>query len=180
MENITPAQRNKMALIDGLVLGVIYIIMTTAVNLMVGNMIVFYVMKAVAAILYYVIIGVMASRIKKANGGYIEFREIFGAVFIMVLIAGLMSYIYTYLYINTIDPQFMNKIKASTISFMEKYKNSDEEIEKSARKFDQQIAETKNFNLGNNIMNYFEMVVFDSLVCLLVCLIVKKPKPVLQ
>ena len=61
---------------------------------------------------------------------------------------------------------------------MEKSKLSEDKIDESVRKFDQQMAESKKFNLGNNILSYFELVIFDCLFGLIVCAIVKKNRPI--
>ena len=110
MENITTAERNKMAATYGLLLGIIYVIMTTGVNMMVGNFIGFYAMKFIVFVLYFVLLGVFAARIRKANGGYIEFKEIFGTVIVMILIAALINYLYNFIFLKYIDPAFMDKM----------------------------------------------------------------------
>ena len=178
MENITAAERNKMALMYGLITGIIYLVITTAVNILVGSMITFYAAKFVGFVLYFVIIGIFAARIRKANGGYIEFRELFGAIFIMLLIAGLMSYLYNYLYIEVIDPQFMNKIRTATVHFMENMKTPEDKIDDALRKFDEKVAESKTFHFGAALLTFLEALVVDCLFGLIVCLIVKKSKPV--
>jgi hypothetical protein len=180
MENITTAQRNKMAVTFGLLLALIHIVITSGINLMVHSFFLFNGMKVVAYLLYFVIMAIFATRIKKANGGYIEFRELFGAIFIMVIISGLLTYLYTYVYINVIDTDFMNKLKASTVAFMEKNKVPDDRIEQTVQSFDKQIAEAKTLNLGKNLMNFLQTIVMDSLFGLLVCLAVKKSRPVFQ
>ncbi len=181
MESITTAERNKMAAIYGLLLGLIYIILSTGVNMMVGNLIGFYGLKFVVFVLYFVVMGVFAARIRASNGGFITFKEIFGAVIIMIFIAALMNYLYTFLYVRYIDPAFMDKMKNTTIQYMEKAKGIDEaKIDESARKFDEQMAASKTFNLGKNVLAYFELVIFDCLFGLIVCAIIKKERPVFE
>jgi hypothetical protein len=181
MENITTAERNKMAVTFGLLLGLIHIVITSGINTLVGSFFLFNSLKVVAYFLYFIIMGIFATRIKKANGGYIEFRELFGAVFIMVIIGGFMTYVYTYVYIDLIDTDFMNKLKTSTVSFMERNKNiPDERIEETVKSFDKQMAEAKTLNLGKNLITFLQAIVMDSLFGLLVCLAVRKSRPVFQ
>lgn len=177
MENITSAQKNKMAMTYGLLIGIIYIVITSAVNLTVSNMINFYLTKFVGYVAYFIIIGYYATRIKKANGGYIEFREVFGAVFIMIIIAGFMSYLYNYLYMYVIDPHYMEKIKTAVVHFMEKMKAPDEKIDETVRKFDSQMEEAKHFSFKNNILAIVGFIIMDSLFGLIVSAIVKKSRP---
>jgi len=178
MENITKAEKNKMALTQGLILGLIYIVLSTSTNLVVGNFIAFYAVKLVGYILYFVLLGILATRIRKANGGYIEFREIFGAIFIMLLVAGTMSYLYNFLYVYVIDPQYMMKIKTSTITFMEHMKMKDDQIEMTSKNFDEQLELAKKFNFGNNVMTFMQAILVDCIFGLIVSAIVKKNKPV--
>jgi len=177
MEKITSAEKNKMAAINGLLVGIIYIVITSAVNLMVNDMIYFYLLKFVGYMLYFVIIGYFASQIKKANGGFIEFREIFGAIFIMVLIASTIAYVYTYIYMYYIDPHYMEKIKAATIHFMEKMNTPADKIDETSRKFDDQLAESKKFGLGKNLLTLLGAFVVDSLFGLIVAAIVRRKRP---
>ena len=178
MENITIAEKNKMAAIYGLLLGVISMVMTTGSYMMVGNLIGFYALTGLFFILYFVLLGIFAGRIRKANGGYIEFKEVFGAVIIMVFVSCLISYLYNFIYVKYIDPGFMDKMKTTVVQYMEKNKVPDDTIDETVRKMDKQTAESKGFNFGKNLLAYFELVIFYTLFGLIVSLIVKKNKPV--
>ncbi len=180
MENITNAERNKMAATYGLLLGLIYVILTTGVNMAVGSLFGFYGLKFVVFVLYFVMLGVFAARIRTANGGFITFKEVFGAVIIIIFIAALINYLYTAIYIKYIDPAFMDKMKNTTIQYMEKNKVDEARIDESVRKFDEGIVASKKFDLGKNVLAYFELVIFDCLIGLIVCAIVKKNRPVFE
>ena len=177
MENITSAERNKMAITYGLLLALIYLVITSAVNIVITNMMLFYTLKTAGYILYFIIIGIFAARIRKANGGFVEFKEVFGAVFIILVIAGLISFIFNYIYMLYIDPHYMDKIRQSTITFMEKLKTPADKMDEALKKFDEQVAESKTFHLGRNLMNYLQGLRFDCLFGLIVCAIVKKKRP---
>ena len=177
MENMTIAIRNKMALKYGLIIGIIYLLLFTGINVLVGNYVMYLGMRCVGYILYMVLIGVFATQIKNANGGFMEFKEVFSVAFIMVLVAGIIYYIYTCVYFLYIDPHFMDKMKASTLVFMEKVGAPDDAIEKSMKKFDEEIASSKTLNIGNTLLYFLGFVIMDSLFAMVVCLIVKKTKP---
>ena len=178
MENsLTSAERNKMAATYGLLLGIIYLILNTWTYMSTGSMMAFYGVTALAFVLYFVTMGILAGRIRKANGGYIEFKDVFGAIIIMIFISCLISYVYNLVYMKYIDPAFMDKIKNTTIQFMEKNKVPDDQIEDAVRKFDKQAAEAKGSGIGKMILSYFEMVVFCCLFGLIVAAIVKKKPP---
>jgi len=186
MENITTTEglstgaRNKMALMYGAILGLIYVIMCTVSNMMINNMITFYVVKVVSYIIYMVLVGIFARMIRKANGGYIEFREVFGAAFIMLAVAGVMTFIYNYVYMYVIDPDFMNKMKDATLRMMENMKAPDESLDKTAQSFDKQIAEAKKFKPLQTILSLLGSIVLDCLFGLIPCAIVKKPRPIFE
>ena len=178
MENITTAERNKMAAIYGLLLGLIYLVLTTCTYMSSGSLMGFYGFTILAFLLYFVAMGIFAGRIRKANGGYIEFKDVFAAIIIMVFISCLISYVYNLVYMKYIDPAFMDKMKNTTIQFMEKNKVPDEQIEATISKFDKQTAEAKNATIGSMLLSYFEIVVFCSLFGLIVAAIVKKKRPI--
>ena len=176
--SLSTAQKNKTAAINGIILGIIYLIFTSIANAMVSNLIVFYAAKFIAYVLFFVIIGIMVTRIKKANGGYIEFKDVFGKIFVIILVSEIIYYIYMFIFYKYIDPAFMDKVKVSTVHFMEQMKMTDDKIEQATAGLDKTIADSKKFNLGNNILSFFGTLVVDSLFGLIVAAIVKKPKPV--
>lgn len=178
MENITVAVKNKMAVKYGLILGAIYVVLFTCTSLLINNFISFIVMRSVAYILYFVLIGVFLTQIKKANGGFIEFREVFGASFIIVLIAGFVYYIYCSIYFLYINPHFMEYMKSSVITFMENMHTPSQTIDAKAADLDKAVAESKIFNFWKSIQGYLSSVVLDSIFAMIVCAIVKKSRPV--
>jgi hypothetical protein len=181
MENtgtLTTAARNKMALMNGLILGVIHVVISTAVNMTVDNAIMFNVLKMVAYINYMVILFILARNIRKANGGYIEFREVFGASFVMLLVAGTITYLYSYLYMFMIIPDFADRIKNASIKLLESNtKLSDEIIDEKIREIEKQMKEANELGIGKLLLNYLSTLLMDCVFGLIVCAIVKKPRP---
>lgn len=180
MENISIKERNKTAMIYGALVGFINIIIFSAVNLFVGNFIMYYVLLFTGFLAYMVLVGIFAGRIRKANGGFISFKDIFGAIFIMMLISSFIYFIYSFIYFKFIDPEFIDKMKNGTLTWMEKMKVSEDQLEKTIKKFDDQAAESKNFSFGKNVIGFLSNVVLNSLFGLIVAAIVKKNKPVFQ
>ena len=180
MEPLTLAARNQMAAKFGALVGALYLILFTVVNMLVGNYIVYMLMKLMVYIIYLVIIGVLLSQVKKANGGYLEFREAFGAAFMIILITNIIYYAYSWIYMLYIDPHFMEKIKASTITFMENLKTPEEAIDKTAKQMDEALASSKRFDFGKTVMGFCGFIILDSLFAMLVCLIVRKKRPMFE
>ena len=177
MEELTTAIRNKMALKYGLIIGAIYLVLFTGINVLVGNFITYNAMRVIGYILYFVIMGMFITQIKKENGGYLEFKDAFGAAFVMILTANILYYVYSYVYFQWINPHFMEQMKVSVVSFMEKMKAPDDKIEKTIQDMDKQIADSKSFNLGHILMGFFGFLILDSLFGMIVCAIVKKNRP---
>lgn len=170
---------NKQALTYGLLLAIIIIIINTIENMfLLGNFFAFYGAKVAGFIIFVVLMGVFSAQIRKAQGGYIEFKEVFRYIFIMILISELLYFIYTFIYFKYIDPHFLDKMKQATIDWMDKHNAPSDQIDKTADSFDQQIKEAnKSLQLGKTALNYLSFVVLDSLFGLIVAAIVKKPRP---
>lgn len=177
MEGMAVANRNKMALMYGALLGMIHVVVSTGTNMTVDNALVLNLSKAVAYLMYMVILGFLAIRIRKANGGYIEFREVFGAVFVMLLVAGLITYVYTYLYTTIIVPDFTERYKNASIRMLESRNMTDDEMESSVKALEAQLAPVKDNVVARQLLNFLSTIVLDCLFGLIVCAIVKKPKP---
>jgi len=178
MDQAIKTNINKQAFLYGVIVGVIYIVLLTVENMFVSNMFGFYAIKIVGFLLYLTAIGLFAGQIRKSLGGYIDFKTVFGAIFIMILVSEVFYFVYNYIYLLYIDPNFMEKIKESTLGWMEKNKVPQESLDTTSAKFDQQIEEAKHFSIGKNLLNFFSFVVLDSLFGLIVAAIVKKNKPV--
>ncbi len=177
MEAATSAARSKMAAVYGLILGIFYMVIATLAFSQVGSVVLFYGIKIGGYVLFLVFLGILAARLKKENGGYISFKEIYGAIFIMVLIAGIMYFIYNFVYMQYIDKQYVFKLKTAMLSWMEKFNTPEESLNKTSQAFDKQIEESKKFNLTNNLLGICSNLLWDSLVGLLIALIVRKEKP---
>lgn len=177
MDALSTAERNKLAAKYGLILGLIYIVLNTIANMTVNYTVYFYgVFIFINYVIYFILLGILAKRIRNANGGFIEFKEIFGAVFVMLLIGGFLSYLYNYIYVNFIDAEFTEKIVAVAKQQMEKMAAQDESIEKAMESLDESTAKSQQFN----VLSFLGTIVRDSLFGLIVCAIVKKSKPVFE
>ena len=177
MEQMTVAVRNKTAMKYGLITAVIYIVLFTVTNLLMSNIMVYNVVRAVVYILYMVLIGVFVTQIKNADGGYIEFKDAFGAAFVILLTTGIIYFIYTFIYFQYIDPHYLEKMKIAVVSYMENHKVPDSAIDSTVKNFDEQIADSKSFHPGKLLLGFFGFLVMDSLFAMVVCLIVKKQRP---
>jgi hypothetical protein len=170
---LTTARRNKMAMKYGLVLGLLHIVVISLVNMAATTMVLFSLLRFAGYMVYLVILGFMLARIRKANGGYIELRELFGPAFIILVIAGGISHIYEDVYVYLIDPFFFEKMLNASIKSFGKGRIPDWKIAEMMAEIGKRTA----FNLGNTILRFFSNVLIDCLFGLLVSLIIKKQRP---
>jgi Protein of unknown function (DUF4199) len=180
MENMTIQVRNKMCVKYGLIIGLVYMVLFSVSNLVMSQMMTYYAVKLVVYVIFFVMIGVFLTQVKKADGGYLEFKDAFGAAFVMILVAEVIYFIYSYVYFQYIDPHYLEKMKVSVITYMENKQTPDKVIETTIQNFDTQIADSKHFNLGKTLMGFFGFLIMDSLFAMIVCLIVKKQRPMFE
>jgi hypothetical protein len=177
-DQVVKTNINKQAFLFGIIAAVIYIVLLTIENMFVSNMLMFYGIKIIGYALFLLMLGILASQIKKSLGGYMDFKTAFGAIFIMILVADIFYYIYTYIYMLYIDPMFLEKMKEGTLAFMSSRNVPQASIDQTAAKFDSQMEQAKHFSLGKNLLSFFSSLVLDALFGLIVAAIVKKNKPV--
>ncbi|CAM1364558.1 conserved membrane protein of unknown function [Tenacibaculum soleae] len=113
---------------------------------------------------------------KKAQNGYITFKQAFTVFFISNAIGFLLSTIMTILLFVVIDPELQNTLKELTINktteMMEGFEISADEIDKAV----DQIREQDNYSVGAQLKAYFYTLIFASIFGLLFSLILKKNK----
>ncbi len=141
MKNIFSGTRNQSAVKYGILVGIIYIILLSLSYKMVDNQNYFKIMSYSTYIIVFFAIGIFTFLINKANGGILQFRELFGVVFIMILISVFMSYSYSYIYMFFIDTHFLDKLPSANKGTPGNYE----------------------FNLGNFIFGYFQYVIMHCL-----------------
>jgi hypothetical protein len=173
MEPLTVSDRNKMSAMLGLILAVVNIVLTTVTYSQVGNMVMVSVLGIVDFLAILALMILLGMRVRKANGGYIVFKEIFAALFIMSLIASVLSYFYSFVYINYINPDYVVQMKAGMMSMFEKLKVPDETLDKTMAEMDKKTEQVKGFNLLSLAGSVLTYAVF----ALIAAAIVKKNKP---
>lgn len=180
MTDIAIANRNKQAATYGLIVGIVSILFLTIENMVfAGKFIPYYGVKIVGFLVFMLMLGMFTKMMRTSMGGHINFKNAFSIIFVMVLVSEILYFIYTFIYMKYIDPDFMDKIKNATITWMEKVNSPQDKIDETVKKFDDQIAESKHFNFGKTLLAFFSMIVFDSLFGLIVAAIVKKEKPLI-
>ncbi|MBJ2175311.1 DUF4199 domain-containing protein [Aureibaculum sp. A20] len=126
---------------------------------------------------------------KKAQEGFISFKDAFTAFFVMLIIAISISTVISIVIFNVVDPEFKNVIKQKNIELVEgqrdwimsKMVNSTEdEIDDMNAQFDKNLEEMNSkdqYSVGNQIQGLFVFTVFFSVFGLLLAAILKKKEP---
>lgn len=177
MEALSVKKRNQIAAMFGLILGVYLMIKGTISYALIGDMVKQGIVSVLFYAVYIVLVVLFVKNIKAKKGGYITFKDAFGAMIVMFLIANLLYFLYNYVYTQYIDPNVAVKLKEASLKFAQKSGVSDDQLDKMAAEFDKNIADSKHFNLLNNLKSYFFMVLVDLLPALIIAAIMKKEKP---
>lgn len=117
-----------------------------------------------------------ALKVRKANGGYLEFSEALKTTFTVLALAFLVQTVFVYILLNYIDVPFKQALTEEAMNRMEvalKKMMSDSEIDKvldAERGKDQ-------YSLPRVFLGYALTCILAFIICLLISLIVKKSKP---
>jgi Protein of unknown function (DUF4199) len=177
MEDNLSAVRNKLAVKYGLLVGLIYMVITTGISIAVNKFVLFMVLGLLAYILYFFLLGIFARRIRIETGGFLTFKEAFTIVFIMICISITMSYLYDILYMTVMDPGYLDKIKNSTLTFMEGFHMPEKSYDKMVKQMDESTEDARKFAIGKSALILLRSIITHTIGGLLVCVSVKKKKP---
>lgn len=140
--------------------------------IMPASYVAFLVCTGVTFIVTLLLYGVTGVRQRKAMGGYISIKEAFAAIFMAILVSSVITTIWGLVYAKVIDPNLSEKVKESTLAFMEGMKVPSEQLDKTAADIDEQLANsTKPKYLA---YNFAKSLIVSSIFGFIVALIVKR------
>ena len=124
-------------------------------------------------------LGIISSvKAKKANGGFLSFKNTFTAYFITVLIGLIISAVVSILVFNFIDPEasseLQEKIMNTQIERLESFNVPTEAIEETVAKLE---AQGNMFSISNVLQSIVWQLLGFSVVGLIVAAAIKKSKP---
>lgn len=171
--------KNAIGIRYGLMAGFVTMFLTTINYLYVlkANYIAFIatnilVIAAIAPITFYVI---AIRRQRSLLGGYINIKEAFRVVFLVVLISSIMSTVYGLIYNKWIDPECVERMKTATYEFMAGVKVPEATINEKMAEFDESLA--KSTQPGRLAFSVASMIVLQSILGFIVSMITKKERP---
>lgn len=133
-----------------------------------GAMIVTYMV-----VLVFFLMAGMARR--KELGGYAEVKEIFQTIFIVVLFAEIAWTLFSYIYLNFIDPGFMERFMQNTLEYVKKMGGSEVSIEAQMDKITEQKEQQR--SIASYLSGLAIWIVVDSLLGLIIAYALKRKKP---
>ena len=114
---------------------------------------------------------------RKRNGGFVEMKDAFKAMFIAVLIFELLYAVFTLIYLKYIDPGFFGKFRNSTESLLIAAKQSPADSDKILEGIDQWANQARTINAFDFLKTYLYNVAITGLFALIFAFIIKR-KPV--
>lgn len=167
----------RLGLQAGLVIGLIYVLLLwIKFTFLSFSPFAFYLGSFLTYFLVLACLAVLAHRHRQKLGGYAEIRELFQPLFIAVIVLEVMYVLFTYFYLNQINPTFFNDFYVVTEQFV-KDKNMDpERIKNQLNIVRDQAAASKDFwGLVKSILPRW--IVIDSIFAIMIALLLRKKSP---
>jgi Protein of unknown function (DUF4199) len=114
---------------------------------------------------------------KKELGGYVETKEIFQAIFIVILIMELVFIVFNLIYLRWIDPLFWEKFKSSSMSFYQHQKMTVEQRDLAMKGVQDADQQTKPMGL---VKGFGYSVIVDSIFGFMIAAVLRKKRPVVS
>ena len=171
-------ESNKFAVAikNGVIAGLVYVLSLTLLYMFgYHNPLLFSVYKLA---IYLIVIGIFSwagFERKKELGGYADFKTIFQTVLICIVITEIIYALYNYIYLNYIEPEFLNKFKQALMNYLSGKGLTQDQIDTQMEKMDSRMGEP---NLKNTFIGIGIWIVIDSIFGLIISSILKKEKPI--
>jgi len=165
----------------GLIIGVVYAVLVfLRYYFGSGNVLAFSLLTYIGYPVVLVLLFLSGRYLRIANGGYIEMREAFKALFIAVLIFEFFYMVVTFVYLKYIDPNFFEKHPQSTENLMLAARTPQKDIDKMLGNLDQVREQSKQVGVLDLFKTYLYSVGITGLFALLFAFIIKRKPPVLR
>ena len=167
----------RLGLQAGLLIGLVYVLLLwIKFTFLSFSPFAFYLGSFVSYFLVLACLSVMAHRYRQKLGGYAEIRTLFQPLFIAVIVMELFYVLFTYLYLNYVNPTFFDQFYIATENFV-KSRNMDPERGKNQLQIvrDQATASKSLWGLLKSILPRW--IVIDSIFALMIALVLRKKSP---
>lgn len=179
---VAAVSKNAIAIRYGLMTGFIGMFLATINNLyLLKHSYVLFIISSLLISSFVVPISFYALTIKRQRdllGGLISIKDAFRVAFIVVLISVLITSIYGVVYIRSIDPEYVSRMKEATYAFMERQKVAQESIDAKMAEFDEGFA--KSMQAGRLLFSIASSIILQSIFGFLVAMVMKRDRPAAQ
>jgi hypothetical protein len=160
----------------GIITGLVYVVLLfIRYNFFAYSPVVYSTFAFIAYILIlgmYLLCGI---RRKKQLGEYSETKDIFLTLFITILITEITYVIFNFIYLTYIDPDFMNRYLQVTYDYLSHKGISTQGVEAQMDKLKEQTHSLS--SVAFSFVGLGIWIIIDSIVCLMLSLALRKPKP---
>lgn len=128
---------------------------------------------------YILIIGsfvVLAHQQRIKLGGYAEIKDLFQPIFIAVIFAELAYFLFTYIYLNYVNPTFFASYEQAMIVFAQKQKMPQEAMDAQVQMVKDQATSSKDFWLLFKGV-FVRWIVVDSIFGIIIAFLLRKRTP---
>jgi hypothetical protein len=172
MQQETPANH---AVKWGIIIGLVYcVLLWLRYSMGSENLIMLGVWSFVGFVIVIILLVISGIQLRKKQGGFIEFKDIFKYLFITVLIYEAFYAIFNFIYIKYVDPEFFTKLKVSMEELLTKTNQPQDEIDKQIEKMDKDAAAAT--TIGGLIKSYLISIAISGTCALIIAAILKKKK----
>ncbi len=182
MEEITKNSSNvKNGVTFGVIIGLIYCVslfarynMVSSGPIMIG---------LIGLIFYLIIIGVMVFcgiKRRKELGGYITFKDAFQTIFVAILIGELIYFVFNFIYLKYVDPNYYDKFYNAMEQFMQKNIKDETKLDEQLNNLKEQLdtQKTKGGTIKGIALSYLISVAVSGIIGMIVSLIIRKNPPI--
>lgn len=130
---------------------------------------------AITGYVVLIVFMLVAARFRRKElGGYADVKQLFQTVFIVILIAEVCYSLFNYIYLRYIDPTFLDRFVQNSLEWLERMKMPEDKMEQMRESLEAQ----KKTELKTVFLGFFQFVIIDSIIGLIIAFIMKKQRPV--
>lgn len=111
---------------------------------------------------------------KRQLGGYADVKELFGTLFVIILITEFCFSAFNYIYLQYIDPGYLERFSKSALEWMQKTRVPQDKLQE----FEKALAEQQHTSFGTLALGFAQAVIVDSIVGIIIAFFLKKKRPV--
>lgn len=161
----------------GLIIAALYVLMLwIKFSFLSYNPFVFYLGSFISYFIIIAALVITGTQKRSSLGGYAEIKDLFQPIFIAIIFAEVAYLLFTYFYLNYINPTFFQTYEQSMDAFAHKNKMSAEKIKEQIEMVRSQAKSSKDFwGLTKNLLARW--IVVDSIFGLMISFLLRKKTP---